>query len=604
MTDRTIDWVFRATDKTGAAFRSVDSKLAGITKSLRSFAGFAGFAAVAAGIGTLTKDLVQMGSELQDASEKLGVSAEKLQVLKFAAEQTGASFSSLQSALAFNTKLTGNASRGNKEAAESLKLIGIEAKSFVNVPIDQRLSIIANRLAAVQDPATRLEFAIKVLGRGAADLVPLLSQGAAGLAKFEEQLRSSKSILSNEQVKALDDAGDAWSAFILRLKVSAAPVLTGTIGLLNDLAAASSKAADKFFDAKVNTSNALQAAALANIPKRVTAGRRGGGRGQGALEDPVDIALRDFGDFTRKKDEKQSVSDRLSGAFDAIKKIGEEQEAASKSAAKAQDAYITRVQKTQEEVEKVTTSIADFSRQSNDYFNAAGRELSESYKAPIDVLTAGVEKVNALFLQGVINADTANAAIQAYGDDYVSAMNRVTEKNEEVKDSTTDLLKEIQVAANGFARDLTDAFFDATQTIGELFEQLAITIAKAIFTQTVTEPLINAILSGINFSGSSSSPGGTSSGGNAPESFSRRAIGGSVMAGSSYLVGERGPELFVPSGGGTIVPNGGSSPVTVNFTITSVDPQTAAQTIASQERLITGMIRRATLRAGRRPQLA
>ena len=31
-------------------------------------------------------------------------------------------------------------------------------------------------------------------------------------------------------------------------------------------------------------------------------------------------------------------------------------------------------------------------------------------------------------------------------------------------------------------------------------------------------------------------------------------MGGPVSAGSPYLVGERGPELFVPSGGGSILP--------------------------------------------------
>jgi lambda family phage tail tape measure protein len=38
-----------------------------------------------------------------------------------------------------------------------------------------------------------------------------------------------------------------------------------------------------------------------------------------------------------------------------------------------------------------------------------------------------------------------------------------------------------------------------------------------------------------------------------------RASGGPVSSGSSYLVGERGPEIFKPSGSGTIIPNGGAS---------------------------------------------
>ncbi|MFN9958231.1 MAG: hypothetical protein ACK55I_34445, partial [bacterium] len=35
----------------------------------------------------------------------------------------------------------------------------------------------------------------------------------------------------------------------------------------------------------------------------------------------------------------------------------------------------------------------------------------------------------------------------------------------------------------------------------------------------------------------------------------KRAAGGPVSAGSPYIVGERGPELFVPGRSGTIVPN-------------------------------------------------
>ena len=36
-----------------------------------------------------------------------------------------------------------------------------------------------------------------------------------------------------------------------------------------------------------------------------------------------------------------------------------------------------------------------------------------------------------------------------------------------------------------------------------------------------------------------------------------RAGGGSVYGGSSYLVGERGPEVFTPGASGFVTPNGG-----------------------------------------------
>ena len=50
--------------------------------------------------------------------------------------------------------------------------------------------------------------------------------------------------------------------------------------------------------------------------------------------------------------------------------------------------------------------------------------------------------------------------------------------------------------------------------------------------------------------------------------IAQRALGGPVSAGTPYMVGERGPELFMPSRGGSIIPNnalgGGSTSVVVN----------------------------------------
>ena len=51
------------------------------------------------------------------------------------------------------------------------------------------------------------------------------------------------------------------------------------------------------------------------------------------------------------------------------------------------------------------------------------------------------------------------------------------------------------------------------------------------------------------------------------EGITARANGGPVVGGSSYLVGERGPELFTPSTSGNITPNGGfggGNTITVN----------------------------------------
>ena len=70
------------------------------------------------------------------------------------------------------------------------------------------------------------------------------------------------------------------------------------------------------------------------------------------------------------------------------------------------------------------------------------------------------------------------------------------------------------------------------------------------------------------------------------------AMGGPVSAGSPYVVGERGPELFVPSSSGSIVPNskmssgggGGMGGVTVNYNIAAGVSRSELVPILEQER--------------------
>ena len=60
-----------------------------------------------------------------------------------------------------------------------------------------------------------------------------------------------------------------------------------------------------------------------------------------------------------------------------------------------------------------------------------------------------------------------------------------------------------------------------------------------------------------------------------------KAAGGSVMGGTSYLVGEKGPEIFTPSGNGSITPNnklGGTTVINLNVT-GAIDPEGTARSI-------------------------
>jgi tape measure domain-containing protein len=170
---------------------------------------------------------------------------------------------------------------------------------------------------------------------------------------------------------------------------------------------------------------------------------------------------------------------------------------------------------------------------------------------------------------------------------------RAQQKIDEYKTKLTELQDPINMAQRG-AQGIGDAFSSSfqgiitgTQTAQEALASFFQNIAKS-FLDMATEIIAQMVImyafkqllglfggggSGIgavgNFSGAFS---GTASSFN-PASFgmgllSGRAKGGPVSSGQTYMVGERGPELFVPGRSGTIVANdkmgGGSTNVVVN----------------------------------------
>lgn len=78
-----------------------------------------------------------------------------------------------------------------------------------------------------------------------------------------------------------------------------------------------------------------------------------------------------------------------------------------------------------------------------------------------------------------------------------------------------------------------------------------------------------------------------------------KAAGGPVTSGTTYLVGERGPELFTPSSSGSIIPNhamGAGNGTTINLTVNgAIDPEGTARTIID---VLNRSTARGTLGAG------
>ncbi len=113
--------------------------------------------------------------------------------------------------------------------------------------------------------------------------------------------------------------------------------------------------------------------------------------------------------------------------------------------------------------------------------------------------------------------------------------------------------------ASDTARELgltfSSAFEDAVirgESLSKVLQGIGQDIARIIARRTITEPLGNALtgaLSGFSFGGIFDGIGSWLGG-------LFRAEGGPVTAGQPYIVGERGPEWFVPQQSGTVLPNG------------------------------------------------
>ena len=127
-------------------------------------------------------------------------------------------------------------------------------------------------------------------------------------------------------------------------------------------------------------------------------------------------------------------------------------------------------------------------------------------------------------------------------------------------------------AGNILASGFEDAILSG-QKLGEVVRSLGQDLVRLVFSQLITQPLAAGI------------------GGAIKSAFGFRAMGGPVNSGSPYVVGEKGPELFVPHSSGSIVPNGamgssggGSGGVTVNYNIAAGVSRAELVPILEQER--------------------
>jgi len=192
-----------------------DSKLAkGLDdagKKLRKFGdGIGDIGKKVAGVGALVaapmlafaKVFSSGAHEIEKMSARTGIGVETLSALGYAASMSGVEMESLVGGINRMQKTIVEAASGSMEAQESLAQLGLTVKDLDGLSPDKQFGLIADKLAAIQNPTIRAAMAMKIFGRGAGELLPLLSMGAKGISEWENKARELGLTTDRDTVEA------------------------------------------------------------------------------------------------------------------------------------------------------------------------------------------------------------------------------------------------------------------------------------------------------------------------------------------------------------------------------------------------------------------
>jgi tape measure domain-containing protein len=167
------------------------------------------------------------------------------------------------------------------------------------------------------------------------------------------------------------------------------------------------------------------------------------------------------------------------------------------------------------------------------------------------------------YISGIVSAASGYSSVLEYSKQLTGEQ----EKQKALADGIANTIGQGMTSA-------FDALISGTESFGTSLRKIASGVLQDIAKQLIQIFVINQAINAISsFFGPKTGGFGGGVKFN-PNVFSMgsllpgRAMGGPVSAGTSYMVGERGPELFTPKHGGSIVPNnalgGGNINVVVN----------------------------------------
>lgn len=270
----------------------------------------------------------------------------------------------------------------------------------------------------------------------------------------------------------------------------------------------------------------------------------------------LDVNLGDAADSA--EDAKTSVAQlsiETNGAADAAIRLRD-------ALASAATAAMTQ----QEKIAILTAKVAAAQRGgSAAYAEAAATTAIELGKAgaSLDQIATAANTAG----QQAVKIEQLNEQFRELGQTGGGAMSKIKESTDNALGSLDKMFTELDATVGNISKTIEDsltsgfmAMVDGTKTAKDAFRDMAKAIIAELYKVLVVQQLVGSVEKGTGLAGAIGSALGFSG---------VRASGGQVTANKAYLVGERGPEMLVPSRNAHVIPNskmgGGGGPVQVVY---------------------------------------
>lgn len=207
------------TAKLRAELDKVKKEVGGLSATAKNFeSGLKKIGGVLAGafsigaIGAFVSKVNQAGDRLNDLSQKLGVSASRLNVIELAATQAGASTEAVSTAMAKLTENVGAAAMGNKAAAAAISTLGLSTAELLKLRPDQTFEAVTAALSRMPNEFQRAAIAQDLLGKGAKELSQFYREGETAIDQAQAALERHGATLSDIDVARIGVMNDDLAA--------------------------------------------------------------------------------------------------------------------------------------------------------------------------------------------------------------------------------------------------------------------------------------------------------------------------------------------------------------------------------------------------------